>query len=130
MNHAILESLTNISMGLLPARDDEKCHFTFILDGSYVVSMGVNLKKTHPGVHKLGYEYPVIHSEFDAYRKLPRGIQCSRLRMVNLRLSRSSIRTRSPILRMSKPCQYCLPWVTNCGFKEIWYTKDDGWYVL
>jgi hypothetical protein len=122
--------LVNIGMSLLPFRDSGECHFTFIMDGKIIRTMGMNLRKTHTFAHNNGYVYPSIHAELDAFRKLPRGTNCSRLKMVNLRLSRTSLRTGTPILRMSKPCVHCTPWIEACGFKEVWYTSDDGWHVL
>lgn len=94
------------------------------------MSWGFNQQKTHPFAFYNGYRYPSIHAELDAFRKRPRDIDLSKCTMINIRLSRSSIRYNKPILRMSKPCIYCDSWVRSCNFKDVFYSTDNGFETL
>jgi hypothetical protein len=96
-----------------------RTHFSFITKKNKVIAMGAeNRGKTHPKLHSLGYPYPTIHSEFDAYRRV-RKADRSELTLYNIRVSSNGT------IGMSKPCKYCLPWVID-AFKHIYYTNERG----
>lgn len=96
-----------------------RTHFSFITKKNRVIAMGVeNRGKTHPQVRILGYPYPTIHSEFDAYRRVMKKDR-SGLTLYNIRVSASGS------IGMSKPCKYCMPWVMD-AFDYIYYTNEKG----
>ena len=127
-NPVTLENILTISMKLLKTDVKAKNHFSFVLQKNRIIGIGQNhLYKTHPMADKHGYRYSCIHSELDAYLDLPREIDYKKLKLINVRLSSKSIRNKSPILRMAKPCVCCCKWINSVGFKEIWYSFDGGW---
>lgn len=123
------EVLVQIAMSMLPELEGSKLHFSFITYKNNIISIGTNLNKTHTKAKTLGYRFPCIHSEMSAFLKVRKGTDLSRCRLVNIRLSRASVKKKTPILRMSKPCENCLPWCSGT-FKEIIFTQDDGFYSL
>ena len=123
-----LDNILQMSMLMLKRDLKEKNHFSFILQKNRVIGVGTNhLFKTHPKGAEYGYRYAAIHSELDAFLDLPREIDYRKLKLINVRLSRKSLKERRPILRMSRPCVHCSVWIQNIGFKEIWYSTDQGW---
>jgi hypothetical protein len=100
--------------------DDTRTHLSFILSKNKIVSIGQeNREKTHPRAVQLGYMYPTIHSELDAFNRLSKSRRSDKLILVNTRVSPTKK------LGMSKPCRYCMPWVQTL-FEEVWYTNQDG----
>jgi hypothetical protein len=103
-------------------------HFTFILDGKKIVSLGTNSKKTHP----LNLLYPYTnrnmetisqfvgtHSEMKAVLLLgPEN--CRGLSLFNIRIDRNGM------LRQSRPCRGCMSMIKNLGFYEIFHTDNEG----
>lgn len=126
----LLDNCVSIAFAILPEVCKEKNHFTFLTKGSSIVAVGINSCKTHPLASKYGYHWPSLHSELSAYIKCPKDIDFSRCRMINIRLSRASLRAKRPILRMSKPCETCHSWVCALGLREILYTTDSGFTKL
>lgn len=123
-----IDNILQVSMLMLKHDLKEKNHFSFILQKNRIIGVGTNhLFKTHPKGAQYGYRYSAIHSELDAFLDLPREIDYRKLKLINVRLSRKSIKEKRPILRMSKPCPHCSVWIKNIGFKEIWYSTDEGW---
>lgn len=105
-------------------------HFSFIMYGNRIVTIGTNIGKTHTEAYKLKYAYPSIHSELSAYvRAKKTGVQLSDCTLVNVRLSRLSIKKDRPILRMSKPCKYCLQWCQPM-FDRIIYSTNEGFVEI
>ena len=84
-----------------------------------------NVFKTHPLANKYGYIIGCVHSELDAFNKLPKKYKrdLRKLKLVNIRMNRFEQ------LRNSKPCKHCLPWCIEM-FDEIWYTTDTGFELL
>jgi len=101
-------------------------HFTFILDGSRIVSMGVNKRsKTHP---KSPHPFKSIHSELDAILNIKITDECKRFHFMNLaefasKLELMNIRLlKNGDTAMAKPCKHCQRMVDSMGFKKISYT--------
>lgn len=94
-------------------------HITFILSGSKVISVGINRLRTDSFAYKL-YKYPFIHSEVDAIKRAPRGIDLSRCTLVNFRVARESDE-----LLMSKPCLSCSRLLDSYGFRHVYYTINN-----
>ena len=126
----LIDNCLSIAFQILPEIVREKNHFTFIIDKNRILSIGVNSSKTHTEAVRLGYRFPSIHSELAALLKLPYGTDTHKCNLVNIRLSRASIRYNRPILRMSKPCQYCEKWIRQMAFRNVVYSNDEGFHKL
>lgn len=99
-------------------------HFSFILDGNKVISIGQNNKdKTHPLAFKSGYKYSCIHSELDALVRTKinpnKFKQCI---IVNVRLNRFNN------INLSRPCIHCQNLIKNYKFKKCFYTNENGFF--
>lgn len=125
----IADSLIRIAYGMLGNGPlEEKIHFSFLTDKNRIVAVGRNhLFKTSPLAKRYGYRYSAIHSEMAAWQNAPRDIDFRKLRLWNVRLSRSSRRLGKPVLRQSKPCSCCASWLSELGLREIWHTTNEGW---
>lgn len=101
-------------------------HFSFILDGNRVLSIGINNPKTHPYNLKFNYinkqknkisHMVGTHSEVSAVLKY--GKNCKNLILVNTRINRNNE------IDYSKPCNGCLDMILSLGFKKVYYTDRD-----
>ena len=103
----------------------QKKHVSLIFHKNKLVSIGINQFKTHPLARKYGYVIDCVHSELDAFNKLPKSYKRGekRLKLINFRMNRFQQ------LRNSKPCKKCLSWCVDF-FDEIWYTDDEGFQEL
>ena len=97
----------------------QKKHVSFILYKSRIISVGMNCFKTHPGAKKIGYMYDEMHSEFDAFRKVPRSLRGKKLHLLNVRFNKFGD------MRMSRPCCLCEQWCKEI-FSTIHYTTNEG----
>jgi hypothetical protein len=97
----------------------QKKHCSLVFHKNRLISVGCNRFKTHPQAKKIGYQYEEMHSEFDAYRKVPKNLCGKKLHLVNIRFNKEGE------LRMAKPCELCLPWCMTV-FQSIKYTTDEG----
>ncbi len=93
---------------------NNKCH---------ILSIGTNRLKTHPSMMQLGYPMVQLHSEVDALNKLSYNDKSKRLILFNFRLNQDNV------LRLSKPCKYCLPWCVSL-FEEIYFSIENGFKKL
>jgi len=84
-----------------------------------LIAIGTNSFKTHPEAKKIGYRYDEMHSELDAFTKIPKEYKGKQLILVNVRMNKKQE------LRMSRPCGLCLPWCKEI-FHKIYYTSNDG----
>jgi hypothetical protein len=101
----------------------QKKHISLIFNKNRLISTGANFFKTHPRAQKLGYLYDEMHSELDAYRKVPRYERDKKLTLVNIRMNADGE------LRMSKPCSVCMGWCEEV-FDKIYYTDNEGFKKL
>ena len=97
----------------------QKKHVSLIVCKKRIIAVGMNYFKTHPKAKEIGYQYEEMHSELDALRKLDREDKKKKLQLINIRFNRFGQ------MRMSKPCEKCLPWCVEV-FNTIHYTTDDG----
>jgi deoxycytidylate deaminase len=99
-------------------------HFSFILDGNRILSIGVNNPKTHP--YNLNFNYinkqknkishiVGTHSEVSAVLKY--GKNCKNLILINTRINRKNE------LDYSRPCNGCLDMILSLDFKKVFYTN-------
>lgn len=103
-------------------------HFSFIFDGTRIVSTGTNSRKTHPANLDFGYvsrkrkkisEVVGTHSELKA--ALRAGMEkCRGLTLVNTRVNRNGR------LDNSRPCRGCADLIEKLGFLEVYYTDRKG----
>ena len=68
---------------------------------------------------EIGYNFEEMHSELDAFRKLTKEDKGKKLHLINVRFNKFGQ------MRMSKPCEKCLPWCIEV-FNTIHYTTDYG----
>jgi hypothetical protein len=101
------------------AMERQKKHISLIIYKRKIIAVGQNVFKTHPDTVRLGYRCADMHSELDAYRKVPKSLRGEKLVLLNFRFNRFGN------FRNSKPCPVCDKW---CGeiFHQIYYTNDDG----
>lgn len=105
-------------------------HVSFILDRNRIVSIGTNnKKKTHPKSYSL---HKTIHSELDAILNIEIQDECKKYHLQNVsqivsNLIMFNVRfTRGGNIGNSKPCKYCQRMLSDLGFKEVWYTVEEG----
>lgn len=106
----------------------QRCrHFSFIIDGNRILSIGFNKPKTHPYNLKFNYvnkqknrisDIVGTHSEMNAVLKHGKE-NCKNLILVNTRINRNNE------LDYSKPCVGCLDMIKSLGFKKIYYTNRE-----
>lgn len=101
----------------------QKKHLSLVIAKNRIVSIGRNYFKTHPKAYKLGYLYNEMHSELDAFRKIPHQHKNKKLTLVNVRMNSDGE------LRMSKPCPVCMGWCIEV-FDRIYYTDNEGFKKL
>jgi hypothetical protein len=101
----------------------QKRHVSLIFTKKKLISIGRNYFKTHPKAHRLGYLYNEMHSELDAFRKVPRHHRDKKLTLINVRMNADGE------LRMSKPCPVCTGWCVEV-FDKIYYTDNEGFQKL
>ena len=97
-------------------------HFSFILDGNKIISVGQNDKdKTHTLAFKNGYKYSCIHSELDALVRAKIDVErFKKCTIVNVRLNRFNH------VNLSRPCMNCQNLLKHYKFKKIYYTNENG----
>lgn len=96
----------------------EHKHVSVCLRRGQVISVGFNRRKTHPLAQKIGYLNDERHAELDALVQIPHPLRDG-LALVNFRFNNQGI------LRMSKPCKLCLPWVVD-AFETVYYSDRNG----
>jgi deoxycytidylate deaminase len=120
--------IVEISFALCGKRQvSQRCrHFSFILDGNRILSIGINNPKTHPYNLKFNYinkqknrisDIIGTHSEMNAVLKY--GKKCKNLILINTRINRKNE------LDYSKPCFGCFEMINSLGFKTVYYTNKD-----
>jgi len=97
----------------------QKKHISLVIHKKRIIAVGFNHFKSHPKAKELGYTFDEMHSELDAYRKIPKNLLGKKLILVNARYNKFGQ------MRMSKPCVTCESWCREI-FSKIYYTTDDG----
>lgn len=126
------DNLTRVALSFLPEHPgaDKKYHFAFLMIKNRIQSFGYNMPKTHTFAALHNYPFPSIHAEAMSIMRRPRGIELRDCYMVNMRLSRLSLRNGEPVFRMSKPCVSCEKMLSVMGLRRVIYTTDDGFAEL
>lgn len=124
------DKIIEVSYALINKHNaDLRCrHFSFILDKTRIISIGLNSLKTHPLNLKYNYvnknkekisDIVGTHSELSAVIKLGEE-DCSGLTLVNTRINRNNK------LDFSAPCNGCSDMIKQLNFKEVWYSNANG----
>lgn len=121
--NTVIENYVPIAKPLSMAIERQKKHISLIIYKRKIVAIGQNIFKTHPDSMRLGYRCAEMHSELDAYRKIPKSLRGEKLVLLNFRFNRFGN------MRNSKPCPVCQKWCSEI-FSRIYYTTDEGLKVL
>lgn len=112
-----MERWIDIAKHVASTIDREKAHVSLIIRKNHLIAVGTNNWKTHPKTVEMGYMYPYLHSELDAFRKIKTPMD--KLRLLNYRFSKTGK------LGMAKPCKFCMPWCSQI-FDMITYSNEEG----
>ena len=112
-----------VAKPLSMAMERQKKHISLIIYKRKIIAVGQNVFKTHPDTFRLGYRGSDMHSELDAYRKMPKSLRGEKLTLLNFRFNRFGD------FRNSKPCPVCAKWCDEV-FHKIYYTDDTGINIL
>ena len=112
-----MERWLELAKHIASTANRDRAHVSIITRKNRLIAVGTNNWKTHPRTAMLGYMYPYLHSELDAYRKIKTPLD--RLTLLNFRISTTGK------LGMSRPCKFCMPWCSEI-FDRIVFTNDKG----
>lgn len=115
----MISEIVNEAFPMCLSINRQKKHTSLVLHKKRIISVGFNHFKTHPEAKRLGYLYDEMHSELDAFRKIPKPYLGKKLILVNVRYNKFGE------MRMSKPCETCESWCKEI-FHKIYYTTDEG----
>jgi len=119
----VIENFIPIAKPISMALNRQKKHASLIIYKRKIIAIGQNIFKTHPDTIRLGYKFGEMHSELDAFRKVPKKFRNKKLILVNVRFNRFGE------FRNSKPCPVCSKWCSEI-FHKIYYTTNDGLNIL
>ena len=119
----VIQNYLPIAKPLSMAMERQKKHISLVIYKKKIIAVGQNIFKTHPYTLKMGYRTPDMHSEVDAYRKIPKNLLDEKLILLNFRFNRFGN------FRNSKPCPICSKWCSEI-FHKIYYTTNDGLIML
>ncbi len=134
-NSSTFKRYEDIAESLINWNEQKRCrHFSFIVHKKRIISIGTNIKKTHP-MHLKNRKVSVrtgedfseqkhTCSEFNAIVKLKRltNIDTKKCILINLRYDRNKK------LALASPCMSCKSLLNYFQFKNILYTDNDGVY--
>ena len=86
-----------------------------LLQGSRVINLGWNTKKTHPNCNTELSQ----HAEFNVFN----GIRHELIDGCDLYIARI---TRTSLVRLARPCEDCQEYLKNLPLNKIFYTNDYG----
>jgi hypothetical protein len=102
-------------MKLVHKRPENFHHFSFLIQGGKILSMGRNLHIKHASIYPRG----TYHSEYVAYKR-GKGLLDRRKRwhIINIRL------TLGHKVAISKPCSICQDYLRAMGCDRVIYTIE------
>jgi len=121
----LIRKATDISKAAIDLNNEENNlryrHVAFILRGKTYISVGWNKRKTHPNLKRYSYRphCDCIHAEMDAIIKHGK-TDCSQNSMIVMRIRKDGS------VGNSKPCKGCQRLIDFMGFKEVWYSGEEG----
>jgi len=119
--------LIDISRALFHKPEGRFKHFTFVLKGTKIISIGFNniyKDATKINGHYYTYPYGGVHSEANAIANIPDLNMTKRYTIINTRLDHSKV------LQNSKPCSVCQGYLCMFGFRAVYYSMPDGFHQL
>jgi hypothetical protein len=119
----VIDNFVPIAKPLSMAMERQKKHISLVIHKRKIIAVGQNIFKTHPDSFRLGYRCAEMHSELDAWRKVPKNMRGEKLILLNFRFNRFGH------FRNSKPCPVCAKWCEE-AFHKIYYTNDEGVQIL
>ena len=136
MNRSHFKRFEDIALSLIDWTEDIRCrHFSFIINKTRIVSIGINQKKTHPTnlknrkvSAKTGEDFSAQKhtcSEFNAIIKLKNltNMDTKKCVLVNMRYDRNKK------LALASPCMSCVSLLKYHEFKKVIWTNNKGEYV-
>jgi hypothetical protein len=84
----VIQNYLPIAQPLSMAMERQKKHISLVIYKRKIISVGQNIFKTHPDSVRLGYKYAEMHSELDAYRKVPKSLRDKKLILLNFIFNR------------------------------------------
>lgn len=123
MKERFYKKLLSKCIDIVPSIDKKHKHISFIIYRDTIVSIGINNNKTSTKSFHLGYRYSDMHSELDAWIKVPKNMRNLDLNICNFRMNNSEQ------LRDSKPCKICTSWCCAL-FDKVYYTDRNGLCLL
>jgi len=112
-----------ISRAMLDKPNGNFKHFSFVMKGSQILSIGWNDISAPPiRINKKLIMYPLggVHSELHSIKKI-KNLNCLKdCSLVNVRLNRKGQ------LRLSKPCNVCMTMITLLKFNKLYYSTEFG----
>jgi hypothetical protein len=112
-----MERWIDIARHVASTINREKQHVSLIVRKNQLIAVGTNHWKTHPKTVEMGYMYPYMHSELDAFRKIKTPMD--KLVLLNYRFSKTGK------LGMARPCKFCMPWCSQI-FDRIVFSNEEG----
>ena len=70
----IIDTYLPVAKPLSMAMERQKKHISLVVYKKKIIAVGQNIFKTHPKTIELGYRYGEMHSELDAFRKIPKNL--------------------------------------------------------
>lgn len=122
----IHRKVEKIARSLIHLPQSNKRHFSFIVDGNKILSVGWNNGwKTHPMAYKFGHRYHSIHSELAAILNINfPPAQLQDYEILNLRLNKEGG------LVHARPCFHCCHLLCSFGLlRRCQYTNSKGIWV-
>lgn len=119
MNVKIVEQYIPLAIKYAQPIQRANKHVSLVFCKKQVLAYGTNAYKSDPKSIQHGYLFGDRHSELAAYVKVRHKINNKSLCLVNYHFNTALQ------IKMAKPCNKCLPWVTEI-FDDIWYTTPDG----
>lgn len=130
MNEKIVEMLTRLAIENPGVQGRFKLA-AGIVYRKHLIATGINSYKSHPLMYEWGRNADSIflHAEIDAIKNALRLItqeQLSKCDMYIVRVKQKSIKDKSWIHGLAKPCDGCRRAIESFGLKNIYFTTDDN----
>ena len=87
----VIENFVPIAKPLSMAMERQKKHISLIIHKRKIIAVGQNVFKTHPDTVRLGYRCADMHSELDAFRKVPKSLRGEKLTLLNFRFNKITV---------------------------------------
>lgn len=120
--------LVDISRALFDKPQGRFKHFTFVLKGTKVLSIGFNDvyadRARLQDKTSIRYPYGGVHSEASAVANLTDLNILKKCTLVNVRLNYQQE------IQNSKPCSVCQGWLQRFKFRSIYYSTPEGFFRL